>query len=73
MKEYIDQNIFQSTLWDPVWGDVWDLDAGHTLAHPNCRCQLAVRIKLEALNVQREAELLLRELRLLRHELERVT
>jgi len=43
-KEYRDQDLFQNTLWDVFWGDIWDLDADHTLVHPNCRCQLELRV-----------------------------
>jgi len=25
-------------------GGIWDLDADHTLAHPDCRCQIAVTV-----------------------------
>jgi len=45
MKEYANPNIYQERLWDPIWGDIWDFNSG-TLAHPNCRCQLAL-IKVE--------------------------
>jgi hypothetical protein len=45
---FTDQDIFQSTVWSPFWGDVWDLDAGHPLTHGhtgiNCRCTLEVHI-----------------------------
>jgi len=48
-KEWSDQDLFQEVLWDPIWGDIWDLDAGHSLAHGreqyNCRCQLTVRVE----------------------------
>jgi hypothetical protein len=40
------QDLFQNVLWHPIWGDVWDLDADHSLAHGNqphnCRCRLHV-------------------------------
>lgn len=36
------QDLFQHTLKDPVYGDIWDLDNDCTLAHPNCRCNLEV-------------------------------
>lgn len=44
-REWWDQDLFQNLLWDPYEGDIWDLDANMTLAHPNCRCQLAVRVE----------------------------
>ena len=34
------ENMHGDVLWSPVWGDIWDFKANHTLAHPNCRCQL---------------------------------
>lgn len=46
-KEYRDQNIYQNTLWDVIWGDIWDLNADHSLTHPNCRCQLTVRVDFD--------------------------
>ncbi len=41
--EWHDQDIFQETLWDAIWGNLWDFNSDHTLSHPNCRCQLEVR------------------------------
>jgi len=46
-QEYQDQDIFQETLWDPIWGNIWDFITDHTLAHPNCRCQLEVRVLID--------------------------
>jgi len=46
-QEWNDQDLFQNTLWDPIYGDIWNLDADHTLAHPNCRCQLEVRVNFD--------------------------
>ncbi len=43
-REWHDQDIFQNTLWDPIWGNLWDFNSDHTLSHPNCRCQLEVRV-----------------------------
>ena len=43
-REWTDQDLFANRLTDVFEGDIWDLDADHTLAHPNCRCQLAVRV-----------------------------
>ena len=43
-REWRDQDLFQNTLWDSFEGNIWNLDADHTLAHPNCRCQLEVRV-----------------------------
>ena len=46
-REYRDQDIFQQTVWDSIWGNIWHLDEGHSLAHPNCRCQLEVRVEVD--------------------------
>jgi len=50
-KEYREQDLFQERLWDMIEGDIWDLDANHSLAHGkhqyNCRCQLEVRVIVE--------------------------
>ena len=45
--EWREQDLFQNTLWDAVWGDVWNLNADYSLAHPNCRCQLEVRVEVK--------------------------
>jgi len=46
-REWTDQDLFQEYLWDPIWGNVWDLWADNSMAHGeeqyNCRCQLEVR------------------------------
>jgi len=46
-QEFRDQNLFQETLFSHIWGDIWDLNADHTLAHPNCRCQVEVRVEVD--------------------------
>lgn len=69
-QEFHGQNIFQSVLWSPVWGDIWHLDQGHTLAHPNCRCQLELRVTFHPLDFTRELTRLLTKLRELRRKLE---
>ena len=46
-KEWLDQDLFHHTLWDSIYGDIWDLDADHPLTHPNCRCQLTVRVAVD--------------------------
>lgn len=72
-REWHDQDLFQGVLWDSIWGNIWNLDAGHSLAHPNCRCQLSVRVNVAFRDLQVEFENLLRVLRALREELERRT
>lgn len=41
------QSIYQDTLWDPIWGDIWDLNIDMSLTHGGtgvyCRCQLEVQ------------------------------
>ncbi len=60
-QTFEDQDIFQSTLWSPWWGDVWDLDAGRPLTHGgtgiNCRCQLEVRVVFDWSRIKAIGEL----------------
>ena len=46
-RTWEDQNIWQDTLWDPIWGDIWDLNINMPLTHggtgAHCRCQLEVQ------------------------------
>lgn len=70
MREYRDQNIYQNTLWDVHWGNIWDLNADHSLAHPNCRCQLTVRVVIEPRSFEEEKKLLFESLRVLRQKIE---
>jgi len=50
-QEFRDQDLFQQRLFSHIWGDIWDLDADHSLAHGeqqyNCRCQLEVRVEFK--------------------------
>ena len=46
-REWRDQDLFGDVLWDPFEGDVWDLTGDGSLAHPNCRCQLEVRVIID--------------------------
>ena len=41
-QTFHDQDLFQGTLWSPVWGDLMNLDTGLLLTHLNCRCQCEV-------------------------------
>jgi hypothetical protein len=34
--------LFQGVIYDPIWGDVWDLESDFPLTHPNCKCYLEV-------------------------------
>ncbi len=42
-RTFTDQSLFQHTLWDPIYGDLWDLDNDYPLIHPNCKCVLEVQ------------------------------
>ena len=48
---YDDQSIFQSTVWDPIWGDIFNLDTGQKLTHGgtgiNCRCTMEIRVQFD--------------------------
>ena len=49
-REWTDQSIFQEMLWDPIWGELWDLWADKSMMHGmsgTCRCQLEVRVELQ--------------------------
>jgi len=54
-KEWHGQDLFESAVWDDIYGEVWGLDEGHSLLHPNCRCQMevTVEIHLEKINIYR--------------------
>jgi len=55
-QEFRDQNLFQEKVWSPIWGDIWDLNADHSLAHGehqyNCRCQLEVRVEFDITEIE---------------------
>jgi len=55
-REWRDQDIFQDVLWDPFYGDIWDLNRDIPLTHPNCRCQLEVRVIIHWDNINGLAE-----------------
>jgi hypothetical protein len=40
---FTNQNLYQHTLWDTIYGDIWDLDSDESLTHPHCKCYLEVR------------------------------
>ena len=54
--EFYKQNIFQNTLWSAS-GDIWDLDNDKSLVHPNCRCQLEVRVIFDWNKIREMGEL----------------
>ena len=56
-KEWRDQDLFGDVLWDVFYGDLWDLHSGISLAHPNCRCQLEVRVIVETGQIEETREL----------------
>jgi len=41
-----EQDLNESILHDPSFGNIWDLDADMSLVHPNCRCNLIVDVKV---------------------------
>lgn len=41
------QDINNSAINDPLYGAVWDLDADHSLVHPNCQCVLYVDVQFD--------------------------
>jgi len=55
-SEFRDQNIFQNTLWSAS-GDIWDLDINQSVVHPNCRCQLEVRVSFDWNKIREIGEL----------------
>jgi len=56
-KEFYEQDLFQEKLFSEVWGDLWDLNRDIPLTHPNCRCQLEVRVTNVTFNVDEFSEL----------------
>ncbi len=46
-RTWTDQDIYQATIWDPIWGDVYDLNAGEPIVHRYCRCYVEVIVKIE--------------------------
>ena len=50
-QEFHDQDLFQEKLFSVIWGDLWDLNRDIPLTHPNCRCQLEVRVTDVKFNV----------------------
>lgn len=55
-REWHDQDLFQNVLWDPIWGNIWDLNVGTSLMHPNCRCQLEVRVEIDVKQIDQYCE-----------------
>jgi hypothetical protein len=58
-REWHDQDIFQEMLWDPIWGELWDLWADQSMMHGmsgTCRCQLEVRVEVEIEEVHEYAD-----------------
>jgi len=56
-REYREQDLFQERLYDWMEGDIWDLNANYSLAHPKCRCQLEVRVELHIEKIEEFATL----------------
>ena len=47
-KQWRDQDLFQAVLWDPIDGDIFDLNRGVPLTHGrgphHCRCTVTVDV-----------------------------
>jgi len=71
-REYQKDQIYNDIVWDGQWGNIWNLSVGHSLAHPNCRCQLALRVETRPCTIQDALEQLLFALTSLRQKLERI-
>ncbi len=41
-KHFEGTTIYHGVLYDPIWGDVWDITNDIPLTHPNCKCYLEV-------------------------------
>lgn len=72
-REVYDRDIFDEKLWMLGEGEVWDLDANHSMAHCkhdscNCRCQLEVRVE-PSKSLEGDLAMLKAELLLLRDEI----
>ena len=39
---YLGTNISEGVLYDPIWGNIWDLYNDMPLTHPHCKCYLEV-------------------------------
>jgi len=61
-REYEYDRIYKDVVWDGQWGNIWDLNTGRSLAHPNCRCQLALRVEQASTTEFEEILLLVKEL-----------
>lgn len=45
-ERFENQDIFQNTLFSPIWGDILNIDSGELLTHPNCRCNCEVQAEV---------------------------
>lgn len=43
-RDFHHQNLYQNTLFDVIWGDIWDLNRDVEITHLHGRCQLTVRV-----------------------------
>jgi len=41
-KRFEGTSVFDGILYDPIWGNVWDIFNDLPLTHPNCKCYLEV-------------------------------
>jgi len=51
-KEWYGQDLFESAVWDDIYGEVWGLNAEHSLLHPNCRCQLQITVEIHVNEIE---------------------
>lgn len=56
-RKWYGQDLFQDILWDPVYGEVWDLNIDRSLVHPNCRCNLEVEVTTDLNKIPEIAEM----------------
>lgn len=45
-QRFENQDIFQDTLFSPVWGDILNLNTGELLTHTWCRCNCEVQTEI---------------------------
>jgi hypothetical protein len=47
--KWTETDIYQNTLWSPIWGDVYDLTQDKPITHGgghNCRCDVTTEVKI---------------------------
>lgn len=41
-KTFLGTSIYEGILYDPIWGNIWDIYNDTPLTHPHCKCYLEV-------------------------------